>query len=596
MTTSAEDSKTKNPVETLNQQLGDTEQLRIQMGRRIVQGELASGERRSVTTEQAEYISAALQQPVSEGVDAASYQGKVPNIEIRSGEDVLFRQERDGAVTASAFQIEQQSAEATVPAVIVGGDRLAETVVAAENPPVASALEERHAEAKVLTPPEALAQQARGELILAEPAVLTGDMLIENSTDLEAVKIWTTEVVAPLESSEPVAAELGVYTIEVEGNSVTISRDADVVLQAAGGNIEQSNLKAEDAKALTSWLQRDGGFEMWSVPIQQTEAVTEPPKAIAIEVAQAQVEALPDNRAKSFFQKLVTDVSQQAARGIGAVRQGLESDQFKALQNNLTQQVSGAVASMRQGLESEQFKTLQSNVSVGVREAPERTAEAVGKGLERTGQWLASKSEAIRDQKAARGAFQIFEEGFKRTHEKSFEHGGFKVEFEGGNRFRLSSVETGESMMRFSANKSTVPGQGHSFTVLEKSMSREQYGALNVATRSNEPVRGSEAAEAEHYRKSAAIAQLSAAMATAMGSNDYHGKHYRIKVGEASLKISANDGRGEVYRQERGRVESRFEQKDFGHFAPALQKLEARSAAVTATAATTSHTSQIELG
>ncbi|MGB3614213.1 MAG: hypothetical protein WBA10_10500, partial [Elainellaceae cyanobacterium] len=454
MATSAEDSKTKTPIETLSEQLGENEQLRIQIGRRIVQGALASGEQRSIVPERAAAINMALQQPVAEGIDTTAYQGKLPGIEIRSGAGILFRQEYDGAVTTNAFQMaQQQAAELWAPQVFPEGDRLAETIAVADTPQIAVALEERPAEAQVLVP-EAAAQQTGEEIALAEPVTLTGDALVENSVQMQEVSAWAKEIVAPLEASGPVAAELGTYTIEaLTTGSITIFNGDDVVLKATGDQIEQSNLGAADAKALTGWLQRDGGFEMWTVPVQQAEPAAEPLRAIAIKVAQAQVQALPDNRAKSFFQKLVEDVGQQAARGLGAVRQGLESEQFKAL---------------------------QSNVSTGVREAPERTAEAVGKGLEKTGQWLALKSETIRDQKAARAAFNIFEEGFKRTHEKSFEHGGFKVEFEGGNRFRLSSAETGEAMMRFSANKSMVPGQSHSFSVLEKSMTREQYGALNT--------------------------------------------------------------------------------------------------------------------
>ncbi len=76
------------------------EAIRIQMGRRLVYGWLADGQfRNELDANKMQAIFDAIQRPVSPDVDVSSYKGKVPAIEIRDGDRVLFREERDGTVT-----------------------------------------------------------------------------------------------------------------------------------------------------------------------------------------------------------------------------------------------------------------------------------------------------------------------------------------------------------------------------------------------------------------------------------------------------------------------------------------------------------------
>jgi hypothetical protein len=83
------------------------EGLRVQMGRRVVYGQLADGtQRRELTANTLKVIVDAIQRPVSPGIDAEQYAGKVPNLEIRDQGQVLFREERDGTVTVNQIQLE----------------------------------------------------------------------------------------------------------------------------------------------------------------------------------------------------------------------------------------------------------------------------------------------------------------------------------------------------------------------------------------------------------------------------------------------------------------------------------------------------------
>jgi hypothetical protein len=106
---------TRSLLSTMNQPAvaedKQSDTLRIQMGRRVVYGLVTKGEfRNELDNDRLKTISDALQRPVTEGINAEKYRGKVPAIEIRDGDHVLFREERDGVVTVNQiqFQIERQ--------------------------------------------------------------------------------------------------------------------------------------------------------------------------------------------------------------------------------------------------------------------------------------------------------------------------------------------------------------------------------------------------------------------------------------------------------------------------------------------------------
>ncbi|MCG8368817.1 MAG: hypothetical protein MJA27_36475 [Pseudanabaenales cyanobacterium] len=81
--------------------------LRIQMGRRLVYGQMAKGPfRNELNADTIKAIFDAIQRPVTPDIEPEQYQGKLPAIEIRNGEDILFREERDGAITINKIQLQ----------------------------------------------------------------------------------------------------------------------------------------------------------------------------------------------------------------------------------------------------------------------------------------------------------------------------------------------------------------------------------------------------------------------------------------------------------------------------------------------------------
>ena len=86
----------------------DSQQLRIQKGRRVVQGQTVRGMRQDLTKEDAKTLNDLISQPQTEGVKASDYERKVPNYEIKVGDEVLFRQERDGVISTNQLQVEKQ--------------------------------------------------------------------------------------------------------------------------------------------------------------------------------------------------------------------------------------------------------------------------------------------------------------------------------------------------------------------------------------------------------------------------------------------------------------------------------------------------------
>jgi len=79
--------------------------LRIEMDRRIVYGRPSKAAfRNELTPQQMQRLFQGFQQPAAPDVAPSAYQGSIPAIEVKRGEEVLFRQERDGVVTLNQIQ------------------------------------------------------------------------------------------------------------------------------------------------------------------------------------------------------------------------------------------------------------------------------------------------------------------------------------------------------------------------------------------------------------------------------------------------------------------------------------------------------------
>lgn len=512
--------------------------IRIQYGKngRIILGELASGEQRNeVNQDRAELILSALEKPAVAGIDLSPYSGRKPMLEIINKGETLFRQERDGTISINALCHEQELAQ------------------------------------KVTLESSVQAELSSSDIVMAARRVAQAAEGLMNP-------LWQ-------EKPATTVAEIGSYKLHLDRDTLTVSQDENVLVQIVDGQIQLSQeVTSEDVQAFEGWARNgDGVWEEQKVLLedmprfmwQTNSQVSEPSEfhhTNALEVAKQQIAQLQESNSKAFFQNLFEDLSKQATQ---AIQQNLSSDQFKTAQKMVVEGAKTAFQTVKQGLESDQFKAFQKQTAQALQDKAEKAIGTAGHGLEQAGQWLASRPEAIREHRAARTAYELFEQGFARTQERHYELNGFKVELQGRNNFTVKDAVTDQELLRFKAEK-LLFGEPR-ITVLSKAetgISREQYQEIDQVRQDIESVRGSQIAEARHAEKSAAFGSAARMVAEFNETNDYSGKHYRIQISQDSLTITAKDGRGTVYQQQDEQVQSRLEQQDFGRFAQAIKTIE----------------------
>ncbi|KAM3092514.1 hypothetical protein ACKFKG_22115 [Phormidesmis sp. 146-35] len=516
--------------------------IRIQYGKngRIILGELASGEQRNeVNQDRAELILSALEKPAVDRVDLSSYSGRKPMLEVINKGETLFRQERDGTISINTLCHEQE---------------LSQKVALESNP--SNSVQAELSSSDIVMAARRVAQAAEG---LLNP-------------------LWQ-------EKPTTTIAEIGSYKLHLDRDTLTVSKDENVLVQIVDGQIQPSQgVTSEDVQAFEGWARNgEGVWEeqkvlledmprfMWQTNSQVSEA-SESHHTNALEVAKQQIVQLQESNSKAFFQNLFEDLSKQATQ---AIQQNLSSDQFKTTQKIVVEGAKTAFQTVKQGLESDQFKAFQKQTAQALQDRAEKAIETAGHGIERVGQWLASRPEAIREHRAARTTYELFEQGFARTQEHRYELNGFKVELQGRNNFMLRDAVTDQELLRFKAEK-LLFGEPR-ITILSKAeagISHEQYQAIDQARQDIESVRGSQIAEARHAEKSAAFGSAARMVAEFNETNDYNGKHYRIQINQDSLTITTKDGRGTIYQQQGDQVKSRLEQQDFGRFAQAIKTIE----------------------
>jgi hypothetical protein len=433
--------------------------------------------------------------------------------------------------------------------------------------------------------------------------------------DLDAITEAAQALINPLgEQVSLTEASLGDLDLHQNGNSLSLAHDDTVLLTSVDGHIEASErVSPETAETLQGWVKEhvwvwqevpfeaaipEERFEPQSVPEEapgagvdlpvkeslQADVLSDPPQKPqqappapkpsqhfeAIKVVQMQFAAMAEVPTRQFFQRLATDLGEQATKSVDQLRKGLESEEFKALPQTLSnvaqEGLTKTVESMGHGLE-------KGGQWIASRpDALKEAIESFGHRLEKAGQWLSSRPQAIQEQRIARSALEVFDRGFARTQETAYEYQGFTVESQGQNRFNLSDTRTTQALMQFEVERDSSPNGISRVTIVDRGdISLEQQQAIAAMRRSPELVLGSGEAEQRHAQHSQQIGFLAKSLADALGTDDYQGKHYRVQVGEDLLSITANDRRGEVFRQSGDQVDSKLEQRDFQRFAQITQ-------------------------
>jgi hypothetical protein len=457
-----------------------SEQLRIQMGRRVVYGQLADGPfRNELNSNSLRVIFDALQKPVTEGADSKLYQGKIPTIEIRNGETILFREERNGTITINEIQLQTEQ----------------EAVI--EQPPPTQ------------TP---VAVQEKPETIAAAH-----------------IARW---LLNPLGDELPLyeAVTIQGYRIAGEGDRITVTKGSNLVLVEQNGEVAADQMDQEDWEVFQSLQQRNDHQQIEEMPAhqqfvlpdlpiieQQSQPATvdvplieETPPAIA--TLERETAKLPDSETKEFLQATTQNWKQQLQEGLKAkIQQGFN--------------------------------------------------------------WLASRPEVLRNQGLAHAAIELFNRGYERTGERSYQVGEYIINFKGGSLYTLRD-NRGE-LMRFQTTKSIIPGMGgQQVQVLAVSDRLNDFQRTELLTmqrdRSVIP-QGDMDVEANYAARTRRLEQTvrgflrNHAKATVW---DKEGGMFKLEMGaEGYLCITdKQNGHGVVFQRQNGEVFSKLGAKDFAHF------------------------------
>ena len=317
--------------------------LRIQLGQRVVYGQLADGSiRRELNPNSLKIILDAMQQPVTPGVDPEAYRGKVPAIEIRDGGTVLFREERDGAITVNQIQLQI----------------------------------EQPVQPQGAQPSPAL--QALDAITAMEPAPLNpGRSTVTPAglptPDADQVAQIAAQLLNPLNDATPIyeSVAVGSYHIKQNGHHLAVRRDNHLILLVRDGAVVSHQLQEADRAAFLEWetrlspavaaaaaetmqpeLSRNGSTPQpslnGSTPPAMTAAAAQPKPSRngstppALTVLNREVERLGERPTKALLQATVQAWQQQALTG--RMTQWLSQQ----LDNRRHQQVARAVVALFQ--------------------------------------------------------------------------------------------------------------------------------------------------------------------------------------------------------------------------------------------------------
>ena len=252
--------------------------LRIFLGRRLVYGHLADGTpRRELDRNGAQMILEAIQKPVAVGVDADTYHGKIPAIEIRDGESVLFREERDGTVTVNQIQLQISGTDPTIP--------------------------------REIQPDRAT---TNGQ-IAAQPQLESPE---SSPPDPGEVAQVASRLINPLNEAQPLYDEVsvGAYRIQQQGHHLSVHRENDLILVMRDGEVVSHQLNDADRAAflqLETQLSPVVAFQA-THNVAQAESPQDKQLAAPLAVLEQETAQLPESATKTLLQATVNAWQQQS--------------------------------------------------------------------------------------------------------------------------------------------------------------------------------------------------------------------------------------------------------------------------------------------
>ena len=448
--------------------------LRIQMGRRVVCGTLADGtQRRELTPNTLKVIVDALQRPVTPDSDPNEYECKVPNIEFRDQGQVLFREERDGTVTVNQIQLslEQASSE-----------------------------------------PEPIAESIAESVVEEEPLPASTPITSDLAND---VAVAAQQLLNPLGQETPTyqAVAVGQYTIQQQGDLLSVSREDDVILSARQDTILDEQVTQADWQTFYNITERMRLAQLgeMSEPVTAEQTLTEgsPP---ALAVLDREIAKIPHEQTRQTLQAATTDWKQQVK----------------------TQMKRGA-------------------------------------------QWLSRQPQVLRDQRLAHAVLDLFHRSYERTGEHHYRLGNYRLSFKGTNLYTLRDQQgvlmqfqafrqlgLGHRIKLLEMSDRLSDFQRQDLISLKRDQRVMPQGALDVEANYT--------AKTDRVERTVRVFLRNIARAHCW---DKDGGQFKLEMGAGNLLriTDKRQGRGIVFQRQAGEVFSKLGPKDFAHFDRLAQRM-----------------------
>ncbi|MEO1387914.1 MAG: hypothetical protein AAFV85_11140 [Cyanobacteria bacterium J06634_6] len=519
-----------------------TDALRIKMGRRLVYGQLADGPfRHELNANSLKVITDALQRPVTPGVNPDKYANKVPAIEISHGGVLLFREERDGTVTANEIYFEVAK---------TNQQNQSETLPTSQETTTAIAVETATAEPITVEP----------EPLVAEPSNSPTDSSV---TLRRASQLLTTAqyLLNPLRQSESIYDEVSIqgYQVKKRGPDIIISTGDQVVLHAHSGEVVSSQITDLD------WhiLDRIQVPERFPQP-----AINELSKPVVSEVVQKQDRS--------------TKYRAEPASSEDSKSKSAEDLNAQEPEKAVVAADHSAIAVLERETQNLPVSTTRQLLQATVQDWKQQLSRRVSTRLQQGANWLSAQQKALQNQRLAHTAYQLFQRGYERTGEQSYHVRDCTITRRGQNLYVLKDA-VGE-LMQFKTSK--VMGLGQRMTVLavsDRLTSHLRENLLGNQLESSAMPQGSLDVEAAYATKTQkvekTVQQFLTDFARAHTWNRENGQ-FKLEMGEGGeLRITdKQDGRGVVFERKDDEVSSKLGGQDFAYFERLSAKMQNMSA------------------
>jgi hypothetical protein len=578
------------------------ETIQIRMGRRLVYGQMADGQfRNDLYPDRLKLLFEALQRPVTQGVDLDKYKGKMPAIEIRDGDQILFREERDGTVTVNQieFKLQQQKESAS------SWQTRSQPDLNQQQQQVQQIQELRVLSLAVLdlqgtTDSEQLRQYQADDFLITESL---GDRTLTITASDGSTVLQTSK------DGQILQADLAIIPIALQQIDVAYRQAEEQQWLRESGELPPSDLTPNEQSQSVQAQDIARTARTLLNPFGETEPIYDFVSVQGYRIAQNEDGLIVT---RSDADDLVLIERDGQVWDYGATRQDWENFQRFQAQNPMS-----GVEGMRQSihdrvdltadvtpLEAEGENQLPA-IAIAQQEAARlpnshtkdllqathqtwkrQSDRRVGLRLQEENNWLSIRPESKRNQKTARAALQLFQRGYSRTEEQGYEMGSYAIHHQGKNVYSLSDAR-GE-LLRFQTRSSLIPGWNRPVIQIlshSKRLSSYHQQDLRMMQRDKSlmPL-GALDVEANYGAKTQQVERTVRSFLLKMQAQswDKEGGRYRFETGHNMISIvDKQDGRGEVYRRENGKVFSNLGGSDFAHFDRLAERLQTQRQQIT---------------